>query len=79
MNILTTSGIVARYVTDWAGPECVLRKLAIRLGAPNYPGDAMLLTGSVARATGREVEVSLRGDNRLGPHVTGTVALTLPA
>jgi acyl dehydratase len=79
MNILTTSGLVARYATDWAGPEALLRKLAIRLGAPNYPGDAMLLTGSVATASGREIELSLRGDNRLGPHVTGTVALTLPA
>jgi acyl dehydratase len=78
MNILSTSGIVARYVTDWAGPEALLRKLAIRLGAPNYPGDAMLLTGSVNAVSGREVEVALRGDNRLGPHVTGRVTLALP-
>ncbi len=79
MNILTTSGVVARFVTDWAGPEARLTRLAIRLGAPNYPGDAMLLTGSVSAASGSELEVTLRGDNRLGPHVTGTVALTLPA
>jgi hypothetical protein len=39
----------------------------------------MLLSGSVARASGRELEVSLRGENRLGPHVTGSVALALPA
>jgi acyl dehydratase len=78
MNILTTSGLVARFVTNWAGPEVLLRKLAIRLGAPNYPGDAMEMTGSVASAEGRELEIALRGENRLGPHVTGTVALTLP-
>jgi acyl dehydratase len=78
MNILTTSGLVARYVTDWAGPEVLLRKLAIRLGAPNYPGDAMVMMGSVASAAGNELEIALRGDNRLGPHVTGTLALTLP-
>ncbi len=77
MNILTTSGLVARYVGDWAGPEAQLRKLAIRLGAPNYPGDAMQLNGSVSAANGRELEITLRGDNRLGPHVTGTVTLTL--
>jgi acyl dehydratase len=77
MNILTTSGLVARYVTDWAGPEGLLRRLAIRLGAPNYPGDAMVLSGNVSAANEREVEIALRGDNRLGPHVTGTVALTL--
>jgi acyl dehydratase len=78
MNILTTSGLVARYVTDWAGPEALLRKLAIRLGAPNHPGDAMLLTGSVSALSAGEIELTLRGDNRLGPHVTGTVTLTLP-
>ena len=77
MNILTTSGIVARYASDWAGPEALLRRLAIRLGAPNYPGDAMLLSGSVTSASGREVEIALRGDNRLGAHVTGSVALAL--
>ena len=37
MNILTTNGLVGRYVTDCFGPAAVLRRLAIRLGAPNYP------------------------------------------
>jgi acyl dehydratase len=78
MNILTTSGLVARYVTDWAGPEALLRKLAIRLGAPNYPGDAMVLSGGVSAARERELELTLRGENRLGAHVTGTAELTLP-
>jgi acyl dehydratase len=78
MNILTSCGLAARFVTDWAGPEVLLRRLAIRLGAPNYPGDAMWMTGNVASAEGRELELALRGDNRLGPHVTGTAALTLP-
>ena len=78
MNILTTSGIVARYASDWAGPEALLRKLAIRLGAPNYPGDAMLLSGSVSAASGGEIALTLRGENRLGPHVTGTLSLALP-
>ncbi len=78
MNILTSSGLVARYVTDWAGPEALLTALRIRLGAPNYPGDTMLLDGRVAKAEGGRVEVALRGSNRLGDHVTGTVELTLP-
>ena len=45
MNILTTNGWVGRYVTDWAGPEALLRSVDIRLGAPNYPGDTMVLSG----------------------------------
>ena len=79
MNILTTNGWVGRYVTDWAGPEALLRCVDIRLGAPNYPGDVMTLTGRVASKTGDAVTVEIKGANQLGNHVTGTVTLSLPA
>jgi MaoC like domain len=79
MNILTTNGFVGRFVTDWAGPDAVLRKVAIRLGAPNYPDDTMVLTGSVTAVDGGVVAVAVRGANGLGDHVTGTVTLELPA
>ena len=82
MNILTTNGYVARYLTDWAGPEARLEKISIRLGAPACPDDVMHFTGSVTSTTRRGddgvVEVELRGINRFGPHVTGTAVLTLP-
>ena len=82
MNILSTNGFVGRFITDWAGPDAVLEKVAIRLGAPNYPGDTMVMRGTVAakgEANGRgTVEVSVVGANSLGNHVTGTVRLTLP-
>ena len=80
MNILTTNGFVGRFVTDWTGPEAQLRKVDIRLGAPNYPGDTMVLTGSVTakdEAMGT-IEVSLRGRNGIGDHVTGKVLVGLP-
>jgi acyl dehydratase len=82
MNILSTNGFVGRFITDWSGPDAVVRKVAIRLGAPNYPGDTMVLTGSVV-AKGIEgeagvIEVAVRGANRLGDHVVGTVRLALP-
>ncbi len=73
MNILTTNGLVGRFVTDWAGPEARVRKVAVRLGAPNYPGDTMVLTGRSPPSTATVVEVAVRGDNSLGDHVTGTV------
>ena len=80
MNILTTNGYVGRYVTDWAGPDAVLKKVAIRLGAPNYPGDTMLMTGQVkSKGDGGLVEVEIRGANNLGDHVVGTVSLVLPS
>jgi acyl dehydratase len=80
MNILSTNGFVGRFITDWAGPDAVLKRVAIRLGAPNYPGDTMTMTGKVTTkddATG-VVEVAVRGANSRGDHVTGTVSLTLP-
>ncbi len=77
MNILSTNGFVGRYITDWAGPDAVLKAVKIRLGAPNYPGDTMVMTGSVTKKDGATVEVSLRGANSLGDHVTGTVTLEL--
>jgi acyl dehydratase len=78
MNILSTNGFVGRFITDWAGPDALLKSVKIRLGAPNYPGDTMTMTGSVTKKEGGVVEVSLRGANSLGDHVTGTVALELP-
>jgi len=80
MNILTTNGYVGRYVTDWAGPDAVLKKVAIRLGAPNYPDDTMLMTGRVkSKGDGGLVEVEIKGENSLGDHVVGTVTLLLPS
>jgi acyl dehydratase len=79
MNILTSNGLVGRYVTDWAGPAARLRKVAIRLGAPNYPGDVMTMTGEVTEVDGELVTVAVRGANSLGEHVTGTVTLTVGA
>lgn len=78
MNILTTNGYVGRFVTDWAGPEALLRSVDIRLGAPNYPGDCMTLTGRVGAKADGVVTVEIVGANRLGNHVTGTVTLALP-
>src|SRR5690606_35667359 len=74
MNILTTQGLVQRYATDWAGPAARVRRIAIRLGAPNHAGDALLLTGTAER-TGGAAEVAVRGANSLGAHVTGTVTV----
>ena len=78
MNILTTNGYVGRFVTDWAGPEALLRKVDIRLGAPNYPDDVMRMTGSVTAKQDGVVTVAVVGANELGDHVKGTVTLVLP-
>ena len=77
MNILSTNGFVGRYVTDWAGPDAIIRGVSIRLGVPNYPGDSMTMTGSVTAKADGVVDVSVRGANGLGDHVTGRVSVEL--
>jgi hypothetical protein len=80
MNILTTNGLVGSYVTEWAGRGARLKKLAIGLGVPNFPGDHMTLSGRVVSVSTETsvVEVEIRGANNLGDHVTGRVSVELP-
>jgi hypothetical protein len=84
INILTTTGLVQRYVTDWAGPEALVRKVAIRLGVPCYAGDTLSFSGRVLGPPGPEdpvgeCVVEVTGRCSLGDHVTGTVRLSFPA
>jgi acyl dehydratase len=82
MNILTTNGYVSRFVTDWAGPEAFVRKIAIRLGAPAIPGQSLRFTGQVTDVSDagdeRVVEIAIRAANDLGDHATGTVVVSVP-
>jgi acyl dehydratase len=82
MNILTSNGYCVRFLTDWAGPEAMVSKLAIRLGVPSFPDDPLRFTGSVTGKTEGSngenfVEVSFQAANRLGNHVSGTAVLSL--
>jgi MaoC like domain len=75
VNILTTTGLVQRYVTDWAGPEAMVRQVAIRLGVPCYAGDKLTFSGKVIQAEEQERVVEVVGRCSLGDHVTGTVRI----
>jgi acyl dehydratase len=79
LNILTTTGLVQRYVSDQLGSDVLVRSIAIRLGAPAYPYDTLRFTGSVAEEVEADGErrfvVGVRGSNSLGDHVTGTVTV----
>ncbi|TNF33649.1 MAG: acyl dehydratase [Gammaproteobacteria bacterium] len=81
MNILTSNGLMGRYVTDWAGPDATVKKIDIKLGAPNLPGFVMTITGEVKAkddATGI-VDVAVVGENNVwGMHMMGTVRVALP-
>ncbi len=82
VNIMTSNGLVARYLTDWAGPEAMLRSIKVRLGVPAIAGHTLTFTGKIesVRKEGDEgiVDVSLQASTELGAHVTGTASLSLP-
>ncbi|OMC49819.1 MaoC family dehydratase [Mycobacterium sp. IS-1264] len=82
MNILTSNGYCVRFLTDWAGPEAMVKNLSIRLGVPCFPDDPLRFTGTVTSKTegsGGEnfVEVAFKASNSLGDHVSGTAVLSL--
>ncbi|MGM9943837.1 MAG: hypothetical protein ACI33M_02790 [Lysinibacillus sp.] len=82
MNILTTNGLIGKYITDWCGPTGELKKIALKLAVPNYPGDKMVLNGSVVKKYEENgehlVEIEFYGQNSIGYHALGksVVALT---
>jgi uncharacterized protein len=75
LNILTTTGLVQRYVTDWAGPDALVRAIAIRLGVPCYAGDTLTFSGRAVHGDAEETIVEVVGRCGLGNHVTGTVRI----
>lgn len=77
VNILTDTGLVQRYVTDWAGPAALVRSVSIRLGVPCYANDTLQFTGKVTEVHGTDVTVSVVGRGELGDHVVGTVLISL--
>jgi hypothetical protein len=77
MNILTSTGLVERFVTDWAGPATDVRGIAIRLGAPAYPYDTLTLSGEVSSVEDGVATITIVGKVSLGDHVTGTVKVAV--
>jgi uncharacterized OB-fold protein len=71
VNILTTTGLVQRFVTDWK-PQARIKAISIKLGVPCYAYDMLTFTGRVAGPCTIEVV----GRNSLGAHVTATVQVT---
>ncbi len=81
MNILSDTAYCSRFLTDWAGPDAVVRRLAIRLGVPMFPGSRLRYSGTVTsleRGAGEVVVgVAFRAENDLGEHLSGTAELAV--
>lgn len=77
VNILTDTGLVQRYLTDWAGPTAVIKSIALRLGVPWYAYDTVTFRGEVTAVEDGLVTVKVVGSNSLGDHVIATATLTM--
>jgi acyl dehydratase len=77
MNILTTNGLVEKFVADWAGHDAEIKGIAIRLGAPAHPYDTLRFTGTVASVEDGVATIDVVGSVSLGDHVTGTVRIAV--
>ena len=80
MNILSTNAYCSRFLTDWAGPDAMLKRLSVRLGVPVFPGSTLRFSGTVTGLSDSErlVEVTFRASTDLGEHATGTATISLP-
>ncbi len=79
VNILTDTGLVQRFITDWAGPTAVIKSIGLRLGVPWYAYDTVTFSGEVTAVDGELVTLKIAGRNSLGDHVVATATLTVPA
>ena len=82
MNILSDTAYCSRFLTDWAGQDARVARIAIRLGVPVFPGHTLTYTGSVSAVSRTEdegfVDIEFTAVDDLGEHVSGTATLGLP-
>ena len=77
VNILTDTGLVQRYITDWAGPNAVIKSISLRLGVPWYAYDTVTFKGEVTEVEDGLITLKVVGSNSLGDHVIATSRLTV--
>jgi hypothetical protein len=77
VNILTDTGLVQRYVTDWAGPTAIIKSISLRLGVPWYAYDTVTFKGEVTAIEDGVITLKVFGSNSLGDHVIATSTLTV--
>jgi hypothetical protein len=77
VNILTDTGLVQRYITDWAGPTAIIKTIGLRLGVPWYAYDTVTFKGEVTAVTDGVISLKVTGSNSLGDHVIANATLTI--
>ena len=79
VNILTDTGLVQRFITDWAGPNAVIKSIGLRLGVPWYAYDTVTFSGEVTAIADGVVTLNIKGTNSLGDHVIANATLSVGA
>jgi hypothetical protein len=79
VNILTDTGLVERFITDWAGPNARIKSIGLRLGVPWYAYDTVTFTGEVTAVVDDVVTLKILGANSLGDHVIANATLAMGA
>ena len=77
VNILTDTGLVQRYITDWAGPTAIIKSIGLRLGVPWYAYDTVTFEGEVTAIEDGVITLKVVGSNSLGDHVIANATLTI--
>jgi acyl dehydratase len=83
LNTTTDAAFFERFITDWTGPAGRLGRLGFRMRSPVFPGDTMVISGTVRSVSTDdtdcgwvEIDFALHvGDD---PRVTGSARVALP-
>jgi len=75
VNILTSTALCERYVTEWAGPDVLIKGISVKLGAPAYPYDTLSFAGTVSAIADGVATIDVTGSVAAGNHIIGTVSV----
>lgn len=79
LNILTSNGLMAAFVTNWCGPDWDLSSISLKLLIPAFPGQKLTTTGKVTRKYDDprpSIDVEFTAETDFGPHCTGTATIS---
>lgn len=59
LNSPSQAGWISKYITDWAGPGAIIKRMSFRMKDSICPGDEMALAGEVSAVDGKLVTVAV--------------------
>ena len=82
VNTPFNMGMVARFLTDWAGPESTVRRVSVKMRQNVCAGDDMIITGKVTRKYVEDgdhrIDLDVMISTQEGPATPCTGTLSLP-